>query len=94
MYKKILIRISILFVSLLSVFGIGHVLFSDSSFIEKHHGNIKVFSADLDHDGEIGEKEKNLTWSESFDKLLEQANNYEKLKEFCNPRQDEHLRKR
>ena len=92
MHKKILIRILVSFVSLLSIFGIGHILLLDStSFLEKKHGNIRVFSADLNHDGKI---KKNLTWSESFDKLLEQANNYEELKSFCVPRQNEYSRKR
>ena len=91
MNKKIIKSLSVfvslfLLNSLLLITGIGIILslFSkDSDYIKKKHGSIKVFSADLNHNGIIEDNEKNLTWSESFDKLLEQAGDFEELKKIA-----------
>ena len=84
--KKLLVRTVVGIILLLLFAWLAVVLFSkDSNYITKKHGSIRVFSADLNHDGIIDESEKNLTWEQSFDELLKQAGNFKQLKSFRGP---------
>lgn len=62
------------------------LLGKDNPYLEKNirkHGDAKIYTADLNHDGVIDEKtEKNLTWKESFDVLMSQVKDRKKLKEY------------
>jgi len=42
--------------------------------------NLKVYQADVNHNGKIDDEEKHLTWAESFDTLMKQTANAAELK--------------
>ncbi|MCQ2752711.1 MAG: ABC transporter substrate-binding protein [Bacilli bacterium] len=43
-----------------------------------------AYSADLNHDGTIGSDEKNHAWADTYDKILDDANEMHKLNQFAN----------
>ena len=46
---------------------------NDCQFGKGDHANEAIYSADLNSDGTISENEKNLTWAQSYDKLMDLA---------------------
>lgn len=46
--------------------------------------DLHCYTADLNHNGTFEDNEKNLTWEESYDKLIEQANSTESLTKWAN----------
>ena len=53
------------------------------SYTHTHSNELKHYTADLDHDGAFSEYEKNLTWAEAYDTLIEEANSIYALNEIA-----------
>lgn len=47
---------------------------NDCQFGKGAHAEVAIYSADLNRDGAIGDDEKNLTWAQSYDKLVDMSN--------------------
>ena len=46
---------------------------NDSQFGRDGHGSAAIYSADINNDGTIGDDERNLTWGQSYDVLMDKA---------------------
>jgi len=74
MKKKIIFPLS-----LLSLVAILSTSCSGSGLTHEINGELHIYQADINHNGKIDDDEKNLTWAESYDKLLEQASSMQEL---------------
>lgn len=81
--NKVFIVLLILLTGCLS--GCYYYFFIGKNIEVKHtvSSKLRFYQADLDHDGVIGENEKNLTWKESYDVLIKQSSDPVQLKKFA-----------
>lgn len=86
MDKKKIIKAILLSIVLIVLFSLLLMLITKKNYyLDKDirkHGEAKIYTADLNHDGIIDDTERNLTWKESFNVLMEQVQDKKKLIEF------------